>query len=290
MSAGCAVSASSPHAGVGFSRRRTRPGVRPTYIYAIIKSHEATNETEAARAPVQERLGWLAGKRGATGKEGLGQSHRARPALASRFPVHANVKVCAGLPSLRRTATRRMLIDAMRAGSERFGFRLVHYSIQTNHLHFLVEAKDRQALSRGMQGLLIRIARGLNKAWGRSGKVFRDRYHEEILKAPKRVRNALVYVLQNARKHARGRAVRALDAFASGPWFDGWRKRPSMPVDVPDRPTAAAHSWLLREGWRRHGLLRRAESPARRRLIVLSSLSGQLLLSPSPPPPPPREL
>ena len=163
---------------------------------------------------------------------------------------------------MRRRGIYRVIEGKLIEGSERFGFRVLEYSVQSNHVHLICEAEDRRALSRGMQGLLIRIARGLNKAWGRSGKVFADRYHETILKSPKQVRNAIVYVLQNARKHVRGRAVRALDAFASGLWFDGWRKRPPMPVDIPDRPTAAAHTWMLREGWRRHGLLRRADRPA----------------------------
>ena len=126
----------------------------------------------------------------------------------------------------------------------------------------IVEAANSNTLSRRMQGLCIRMARGLNREAGRKGKVFADRYHERILKTPKHVRNVLVYVLQNAKKHARSSAMRALDTFASGLWFDGWRNRPPTPADIPDRPTAAAHTWLLREGWRRHGLLRRAESPA----------------------------
>lgn len=189
-----------------------------------------------------------------------GVSHRARVVLAARNPVHTNVKLCAGLPSLRRVGARGVVVEAIRAGAERFGFRVVHYSIQTNHVHFLVEARDRRALSRGMQGLLIRVARGLNRLWERTGKVFADRYHDVILRSPQQVRRALVYVLQNARKYRRS-AVRALDAYASGLWFDGWRERVRTPIDAPDRPTADARTWLLRKGWRRHGLLAFTDLP-----------------------------
>jgi len=145
----------------------------------------------------------------------------------------------------------------------------VHYAILKNHLHLLVEARDRRALSRGMQGLLIRVARRLNRVWGRAGKVFADRYHDVILRTPQQVRNALVYVLQNAKKHRRAVSQRVsrtfgrtLDAFASGLWFDGWRERPRTPRGAPVRPTTDAKTWLLRAGWRRRGLLSLQDAPA----------------------------
>jgi hypothetical protein len=70
-----------------------------------------------------------------------------------------------------------------RAGRGKHGrFRLVHTSIQANHLHMIVEASDRGALSRALNGLLVRVAKGLNKLWGRAGKVFSDRYHDNVLR------------------------------------------------------------------------------------------------------------
>jgi hypothetical protein len=77
----------------------------------------------------------------------------------------------------------------------------VHYSVQGNHLHLLVEAEDRRALSRGMKGLGVRIARGLNRVMGRRGAVLDDRYHGHVLKTPTEVRHARQYLLQNARRH-----------------------------------------------------------------------------------------
>ena len=191
-----------------------------------------------------------------------GVSHRERAALAARYPVHVTLRLGQGLPRLRNKRAYGVLREAFRKGSERFGFRLCHYSVMSNHMHLIVEAKDRRALSRGMQGLVIRIARGLNRLWERSGKVFSDRYHDRILRTPTEVRNALNYVLNNARRHALALKW-AIDFFASGPWFDGWRGRRTL-VEVPvgvDRPTAAAHTWLLIKGWRKRGLLSPTEVP-----------------------------
>ena len=188
-----------------------------------------------------------------------GVSHRPRSRLASRFPSHLTVRLREGLPRLRNRAAHRVLRGCFRAGNERFGFRLIHYSIQGNHLHFIAEAKDRPALARGVQGLLIRIAKALNKLWGRRGGVFADRYHDHVLRTPREVRHALCYVFHNARRHGLALAG-GLDAYCSGWWFDGW-KETFTATDVPERPTAEARTWLLQIGWRRHRLLRLDEVP-----------------------------
>ena len=119
----------------------------------------------------------------------------------------------------------------------------------------MVEASDRAALSRGMQGLGVRIARALNRLWRRQGKVLADRYHAHVLNSPREVRTALAYVLHNARKH---RAIAAgLDAFSSAWWFDGWRGGPPPERAAIERPPwlRRARTWLLARGWRRRGLL-----------------------------------
>jgi len=145
-------------------------------------------------------------------------------------------------------------VAAFAAGRARDGFRLVQYSVQANHLHLIVEARSRWALARGLQGLAVRMARALNGLWRRAGSVFADRYHDHILKSPREVWNALRYVLCNARKHGGWGSGAHPDRYSSSAWFDGWRKAP--PVQNGQAPVERPHTWLLRRGWRRHGLLR----------------------------------
>jgi REP element-mobilizing transposase RayT len=144
-----------------------------------------------------------------------------------------------------------VLFDAFAKGCNRHGFRLIHFSIQSNHLHFIVEAQHRPSLSRGMQGLLIRIARGLNRLWNRRGRVFGDRFHDRALKTPREVRNALAYVLNNARRHRVSLPEGEPDAFSSGRWFDGWKNFTAWPT--ANVPISRARSWLLAVGWRKRG-------------------------------------
>ena len=123
-------------------------------------------------------------------KEGAGVRHLPREAVNGREPAHVTVKLRGGLPSLRTMDTDRVLRGAFEKGCERFGFRLVHYSVQRDHIHMLVEAEDGRALARGMQGLLVRVAKALNKLWRRVGSVFADRFHSRLLKTPSEVKNA----------------------------------------------------------------------------------------------------
>lgn len=166
----------------------------------------------------------------------------------------------------------RRVRDAIRAGAERFGMRVVHFAVLRDHVHLVVEASDKRALSRAMQGLGIRLAKAVNRG-ERSGKVFRDRYHATALESPRRVRNAIAYVLLNARRHAakHGQVSRAgsIDPCSSAYWFDGWsrdveplRRRARDDLDFPtEPPIATAHTWLLTIGWRRSSLIDPSEIP-----------------------------
>lgn len=191
--------------------------------------------------------------------ERAGVDHRPRGPLASRFPVHVTTRLLPGLPSLRRRAEYGVILVAFAKGCERFGFRLIEYSVMTNHLHLLVEAKGRESMARGMQGLLVRIAKALNKLWQRRGSVFAERYHDQILRTPRQVRNALVYVLHNAKKHG-VRLKLALDYYSSAAHFVGWREQLSVRNQAA-QVTAKARTWLLLKGWRRRGLLSVEELP-----------------------------
>jgi putative transposase len=183
-------------------------------------------------------------------------SHRTRDLLEARHPVHITVRLHERLPSLRRDAARAVIEGCFHAARKRDGFCLAQYSLQSNHMHLIAEADDRSALSRGMQGLLVRIARALNRLWVRKGTVFADRYHARQLRTPREVRAALVYVLLNARHH--GLPFLGVDLYSSGRWFDGWSRRV---VFASRSAVAMARTWLLRVGWRRHGLIGLGEVP-----------------------------
>jgi REP element-mobilizing transposase RayT len=205
---------------------------------------------------------WGGKRRGAGRKpkgERAGVSHAKRPRLCVRHPVLVTLRLREGLPSLRYDDSHEVLRRAFDASSEGEAFRVVEYSAQSNHVHLIVEAQDERALARGMNGLASRIARALNRLWRRRGRVFSDRYHARSLETPRAVRIALVYVLQNARKHGAWSA-RGPDPYSSGASFEGWRGS-GEGADSSPRRLPRARTWLLSVGWRRHGLIGPWEGP-----------------------------
>ena len=139
-------------------------------------------------------------------------------------------------------------------------------------MHLVVEASDKETLSAGMRSLVIRVARAVNELIGRKGRLWADRWHGRELASPREVRNALVYVLANFRKHAKSRLAAGIDAFSSAARFDGWRgfsEGAELPRAGPPLHAALARSvvvskaktWLAREGWRTRGLIDINEAP-----------------------------
>ena len=67
-----------------------------------------------------------------------------------------------GVGFLRAFSRVRAIEQALREIKHRFGMRVVHYSIQGNHLHLIVEIDDPSMLPRAIQGLAVRLAKTLN--------------------------------------------------------------------------------------------------------------------------------
>jgi putative transposase len=137
----------------------------------------------------------------------------------------------------------------------------VEFSVQDDHLHLIVEAYDNDALARGMKSFSVRANRLFNAALGRGrGQVWGDRYHRRDLTNARQVRNALVYCLQNYKKHQRiqGGASR-IDPCSSARWFQGWTA--IRQHDDGPRPTEEAHTVLLAKAWQKHGFIHPGEAP-----------------------------
>ncbi|HEU0033820.1 MAG TPA: transposase [Kofleriaceae bacterium] len=196
------------------------------------------------------------------------EPHKKRPFHASRFPLHITIRVADDIPYLRQPALWKALRQATRTHLARHHFRIVHKSVQGNHIHLIVEAANKELLAKGMQGFEISAAKHINRAIGeltgsrRKGTVFPDRYHARELRTPREVHHAINYVLNNFRHHGEDRKGIArswlLDRYSSAIAFGGWKElgdpaaRFKPPPDYEALFTAAPQTWLLREGWKKH--------------------------------------
>jgi REP element-mobilizing transposase RayT len=215
------------------------------------------------------------------------ERHKVRPTLGRNEPVHVTLRVTDDVGRLRKRDIYMAVREALITVLPHESCRIVHLSIQGNHIHLLVEAENRMALARGMQAFEISAAKHINAAcakagswWERrhgggkrrKGSVFPDRYHAEIITTPKQARHALSYVLNNWRKHREDRAAFArgwkIDPFSTAWAFEGWKELEDSPTlwklreTYQPMPAWRPKSWLLREGWRRYGLIRTTEVPS----------------------------
>lgn len=183
---------------------------------------------------------WSMGENGAAldesrkGRRAL-VSHRSRPRFHAPTPVHVTLRVSDAIPSLRSSRRFAKIRECLARARGRFGVRLAEYSVLGNHLHFIIEADDNVSLSRGVQGLCIRLARALNADLDRRGRVFADHFHSRLLRTPTELCRAIRYLRENGAHHYGERGV---DAFSSA-------ARGALAV------LAAALGWLLRLGWNR---------------------------------------
>jgi hypothetical protein len=174
------------------------------------------------------------------------------------------VRALPGIPSFRAELVEKIfkaVLRAQRKRKYRDDFQVVHFSIQTNHLHLIVEANG-DHLRSGVSGLVIAFAKRLNQALSRTGKVWGDRYHTRDLGSPIEVRNVLKYVLMNYKKHGYvTHGDGAIDPRSSAVAFDGWATRVAS-FETEPWPILRPRTWLLGTGWRTRGLLHPREQPA----------------------------
>ena len=195
--------------------------------------------------------------------------HRSRASHRKGDPVHITIRVKDRAPSLRSQLLQDIVKGALHAQRNELAktgakhFQVVHFTIQRDHLHLIVEAADRRGIARGVMGLEIRLARRINALLGRKGSFWADRYHRHDLRTPTETRNALRYVLLNTQKHHRVIGDRNFaDPGSSAATFDGFARPPWIFDDDLRWPRVEPRTWLLGTGWRHRGLIDPADIPA----------------------------
>jgi REP element-mobilizing transposase RayT len=187
-----------------------------------------------ARRKYRRRAPGAGRKRVLPGKPRL--PHRVRERIPARLPVHVTWRIEAGLPTLRTKQLAGAFASACAGAQARFGMRVVHFVVESNHIHLVVEGISTPA----MKGLGVRVAKAINRKVGRQGRVIGDTYHARALRTPAEVRRAVHYVLHNHEQHTGRRHTDAhhlvVDAFSSEAWPDA--------VVKPG-------TWLLNHAWSR---------------------------------------
>ncbi len=191
--------------------------------------------------------------------------HRPRPELDARHPVHVSLRFRVRIDHRNREiyAIARKVLQRYLGRDD---FRIVHISLQNTHLHLLVEAANRRALTWGMQSFGITFAKAYHRKRGGCDKVFVHRYFANQITTERYARHALSYVLNNWRRHredyANGTESKwKIDWFSSAISFTGWTQRFSLPKDYTPLPVSPPRTALLSSRWQHYGLVSPYECP-----------------------------
>ena len=152
--------------------------------------------------------GTRGGRRPGSGRKrrhSKGVAHRTREKISHRTPLHINFKFRL---IIRNKDALKLLKRAIK-NARRMGLEVIHGSLQSNHIHLIVETPTNQTLTKGMRSLTITFAKGINK-----GRIQLERYHLHVLRSPRETKNVTTYVLFNKQKHEKG-TCSTIDGYSS---------------------------------------------------------------------------
>ena len=208
-------------------------------------------------------------------KNNKASSHSSRPVISSKTPLHITIKLTSFFHCLRN----KKMVQAFKRAvllARSNGLRIIHFSLQDNHAHLLIESESKELLSKGMQSFGITFSKNIQKVYTEETaikaprQVYEERYHCHILTTVRETKNALSYVLRNSYRH--GKTPTLADVYSSilliegqSPWDKLFGDKPanweyyfqnlldledfrSRLKELLDEPS----SWLLRFGWLEH--------------------------------------
>lgn len=153
-----------------------------------------------------------------------GIRHIARDKVTKHTSLHLTIKIERLKAGLRNKDVLKQLHDSIKK-ARKIGLRVIHYTLEFDHVHLLVEVDSNQQLAKGMQSFGISFSKGINKIKAQVGKVFKTRYHFRKLKSPNEIKNVIFYILGNSLKHKKDFSIlspynTAITASALFPGFE----------------------------------------------------------------------
>ena len=170
------------------------------------------------------------------------------------MPSHVTLKFVDGVPNLRDERFLKEFTRALEISRGK-GLAVSQFSIESNHIHLIVEVEDNESLTRGLLSLQGCVIWGLRRIFSYFGAVFAGRFHLHAIASPREMKHAIMYVIFNHAKHCG--VPRFADVFSSAFAFKELREFVKAVRPPPrwqheiDRGLSRPRSWLQTTGWKR---------------------------------------
>ena len=149
---------------------------------------------------------------GRPAKVDRGIRHISREKINRPSALHLTIKVRENKADIKNKRILKALHYAIRRARLQ-GLRVVHYTLEYNHVHLLVEANDNKSVQKGMQALGISFSKAINKIKQVKGSVYKHRHHFRKLNSRREYKNVIQYIFRNGIKHKRSLCL--IDPFNS---------------------------------------------------------------------------
>jgi REP element-mobilizing transposase RayT len=169
-----------------------------------------------------------------------GIRHTKREMIKKDTVLHLTLKIEKNKANLKNKSILKALQHSIKKARS-LGLKVIHYTLEYDHVHLLIEASDKISLGKGMQSLGISFSKGINKIKKQTGKVFKTRYHFRKLNSPREIKNALNYILGNGIKHRETLSV--INSFNSLPAINNFKHLyPGFELMIEE---TISKSWVL---------------------------------------------
>ena len=139
-----------------------------------------------------------------------GIRHRKREEIKRARPLHLTIKLN------RAQMQNKMILKHLKHSIKRGrlkGLRIIHFSLQNDHVHLYAESESNLILTQGMKALGVSFAKRINKHFKTKGQVYKTRFHLRVLRSASEAKNVINYILKNGVKHNRTKSF--IDSYSS---------------------------------------------------------------------------
>lgn len=129
-----------------------------------------------------------------------GIRHTHRPVFKKPASLHLTIKIAKEKSNLKNKEVLSILKRAI-LNSRKMGLRVIHFTLEYDHIHLLIEAENNHLLGKGMQSFGVTLSKAINKLKKTSGQVYRHRYHFRKITSARQLKNVMNYIFRNGLKH-----------------------------------------------------------------------------------------
>lgn len=137
---------------------------------------------------------------GRPAKNDAGIRHTKRPDLTRPSSLHLTVKIEKSKANLKNKNVLAILKKAI-FNARRQGLKVIHYSLEYDHIHLIIEADNNRTLGKGMQAFGVTLAKAINRMRKVKGQVYKHRYHFRQITSSRQLKNVMTYIFNNGVKH-----------------------------------------------------------------------------------------